>query len=76
MKVSAWLVIELRNKNNWSGRIDPVITKARQTRPTNEMAVKVTLELEPEDLQPHVEKLINSGHIHLEVEPIEDDEEE
>lgn len=76
MKVSAWLVIEMRNRNNWSGRIDPVITKVRQTRPTNDMAVKITLDIEPEDLQPHVDALLESGYIVLRIEdPAEDTDE-
>lgn len=68
MKVSTWLVIELRNKNNWSGEIVPFIAKARQTRPINEMAVKVTLDIDPAALQPQVEALIEAGLLTLQVE--------
>lgn len=75
LRASAWLTIELRDQNNWSGRIVPVISGARQTRPTNKMAVKVTLEFLPEDLQPHIDRLIDAGHISLVVEDAPEDEE-
>lgn len=76
LKASAWLTIELRERNNWSGQINPVITGVRQTRPVNKMAVKVTLEFLPEDLQPHIDRLIEAGHISLVIEdpPIAEDE--
>lgn len=68
MRVSTWLVIELRNRNNWSGEVVPFISKARQTRPVNEMAVKVTLDLDPDALQPHVTAMVDAGLIVLDVE--------
>ena len=66
MKVSTWLVIELR-RDDWS-KVVPVIVKARRTRPVNEMAVKVTLDIDPADLQPHVDALVEAGHITLEID--------
>ena len=74
LRASAWLTIELRNKNNWSETIDPVITGARQTRPVDKMAVRVTLEFLPEDLQPHIDRLLDAGHISLVVEDTPEEE--
>jgi len=73
MKVSAWLVIELKDHPYYYGKIEPRIVKALQNRPKNQMAVKVTLEFEEEDLQPHVERLIDSGHVSLMIEEPEED---
>lgn len=71
-EVSAWLVIEMHSTDNWRP-YTPKITKVRQTRPTNEMAVKVTLDIPDHVLQPRVDALVEAGMLALTIE--ESDEE-
>lgn len=66
MKCSAWLIIELGRGNQ------PRITRVRQSRPRNEMAVHLTLDIDPNTLQPHVEALVEAGMIQLEIEEIDE----
>jgi hypothetical protein len=72
MKVSAWLVIELTQRNSWSRDVTAKIAKVRQTRPLNELAVKITLDFDPNDLQPHVEALADAGLLSLVIEEPEE----
>ena len=68
MRVSAWLVIEIgKGSNNWRDERQVKITKVRQTRPENEMAVKVTLQIDPAMLQPAVEAAVQAGAIVFDV---------
>ena len=70
MKVSTWLVIELRPKNSWNpeAQINAVITKARQTRPKGQMAIKVTLDIDAQSLQPRIEAWVDAGLIDIHVD--------
>jgi len=68
MRVSAWLVIEIgKGSNNWRDERQVKITKVRQTRPENEMAVEVTLQIDPAVLQPAVEAAVQAGAIVFDV---------
>ena len=54
MKTSAWLVIHL------DGRGNPFIDRVvKQRRPRNEMAIHITLDIDMNEMQPHLEMLVD-----------------
>ena len=64
MKTSAWLVIELDRHG------DPYIVKTRKRRPRNEMAIRITLDIDMSVMQPRIEALIDQqAEISMLVEP-------
>lgn len=67
MKASAWLIIELRRENNYD-KPQPHIVGVRKTRPLNQLAVRVTLDIDVDSLQPQVEAMVDAGLVHLEIE--------
>ncbi len=54
MKTSAWLVIHLDARGN--PFIDRVV---KQRRPRNEMAIHITLDIDMNEMQPHLEVLVD-----------------
>ena len=73
MRVSAWLVIEItKGDYNWQDARRVKIARVRQTRPENEMAVKVTLDIDPAALQPAVEAAVEAGRIVFDVVEVEE----
>ncbi len=59
MIAEAWLVLELKTDRYAPSRITGVkIKKVMQTRPTDEMAVKVKLVIDPDELQPTISVVV------------------
>ena len=70
MRASAWLTLELRK--DYRGDHSLHITKVRKTRPTNEMAVKVTLDVDDRIIMPKAEVMIEAGMLVLDIEKEEE----
>lgn len=66
MKASAWLLIELR-KPKYGTKLAPHIVGVRKHKPTNELAVHVTLDFAEGAFDPHVEAMVSYGLISLDI---------
>lgn len=66
-QTSCWLVITLDRHGN------PIIDRVvKQRRPRNEMAIRLTVDIDMDRLQPHIEALVEQiDHITAVIEPIE-----
>lgn len=76
MIASAWLVLELKpDKYSTRGNLQEIkIQRVVQNRPLNELAVKIVLDINPDELQPQVSVNvpINAISIPVEVEELEE----
>ncbi len=75
MIAEAWLVLELKTDRYAPSKITGVkIKKVMQTRPTDEIAVKVMLVLDPDDLQPAISVVVPQAAVSVAVQELEEPE--
>jgi hypothetical protein len=70
----AWLTLELRPSR--MGMFDVKIVGVRQSRPLNQMAVFVRLDIGEDVLMPSAQALVEAGQIVLEIEDQEPEDED
>ncbi len=74
MKAKAWLTLELRQQRRDVYSLH--ITGVRQSRPLDQLAIEVNLEVPKPVIWPQVEVLVESGQVQLELSPPEEEEED